>query len=448
MFLRSLNFRQLVSTAVIGLSLITYIFFCYCTERHEHISISLCVLGLFTFYVLLLKLDLSTRVMIKIGLVFRLIILISTPNLSQDFYRFFWDGQLILNGFNPYLNTPNQIIISKLISFPEMNEIYELMGSLSQNNYSNYPPIHQIITFLALLITDKSIITSIISLRLILILFDLGILFYGIKLLKKLKKPKNIIFIYFLNPLVILELTGNLHLEGVMVFFMILSFYHLYRKSEIYSGIFLGLSILTKLIPLIILPLFLFRLGLKKSIRFIVTITAVISTGFAPFINFKSLINYSESINLWFSNFEFNASIYYALKEIFKGFNIRLIDYMVYIIPISIFIVLTYLISMKKNKTQDILTQSLIILTTYLFISTTIHPWYIIPLIFLSCFTNYRYPIFWSFTIFLSYFSYYEIQVNENHFLLAIEYGLVIGILFYEIYFKKLNHHKLTDFNF
>ena len=60
MFLRSLNFRQLVSTAVIGLSLITYIFFCYCTERHEHISISLCVLGLFTFYVLLLKLDLST----------------------------------------------------------------------------------------------------------------------------------------------------------------------------------------------------------------------------------------------------------------------------------------------------------------------------------------------------------------------------------------------------
>jgi uncharacterized membrane protein len=376
--------------------------------------------------------------MVKIGLVFRLIILISAPNLSQDFYRFFWDGQLILNGFNPYLNTPNQIIISKLISFPEMNEIYELMGPLSQNNYSNYPPIHQIITFITLLITDKSIIAGIISLRLILILFDLGILFYGIKLLKILKKPKNIIFIYFLNPLVILELIGNLHLEGVMVFFMILSFYHLYRKREIYSGIFLGLSIITKLIPLIILPLFLFRFGLKKSIRFIVTITAVISTGFAPFINFKSLINYSESINLWFSNFEFNASIYYALKEIFKGFNIRLIDYMVYVIPISIFIVLTYLISMKKNKTQDVLTQSLIILTTYLFISTTIHPWYIIPLIFLSCFTNYRYPIFWSFTIFLSYFSYYEIQVNENHFLLAIEYGLVIGILFYEIYFKKI----------
>jgi uncharacterized membrane protein len=376
--------------------------------------------------------------MVKIGLVFRLIILISAPNLSQDFYRFFWDGQLILNGFNPYLNTPNQIIISKLISFPEMNEIYELMGPLSQNNYSNYPPIHQIITFITLLITDKSIIAGIISLRLILILFDLGILFYGIKLLKILKKPKNIIFIYFLNPLVILELIGNLHLEGVMVFFMILSFYHLYRKREIYSGIFLGLSIITKLIPLIILPLFLFRFGLKKSIRFIVTITAVISTGFAPFINFKSLINYSESINLWFSNFEFNASIYYALKEIFKGFNIRLIDYMVYVIPTSIFIVLTYLISMKKNKTQDILNQSLIILTTYLFISTTIHPWYIIPLIFLSCFTNYRYPIFWSFTIFLSYFSYYEIQVNENHFLLAIEYGLVIGILFYEIYFKKI----------
>ena len=439
MFLKSFNFKQLKLIFIICLSFILYGFFSYGLARHEHISISLIVLGLFILYILLLKMDLSISLLIKIGLLFRVILLFSVPNLSQDFYRFFWDGQLLLNGINPYQFTPNQLISSKLIPILEMNEAYEMMGNLSQNNYSNYPPIHQLITFLSCFIEQGSVFIYIIFQRIILILFDLGILYFGLKLSKEIGRPKRDLFLYFLNPLVIIELIGNLHFEGVMIFFMALSFYYLSKKKEIYSGLFLGVSILTKLIPLIIMPLFLYRLGFKKSIFFVLITIAVVVLGFTPFLNFEFLINYSESIGLWFSNFEFNASFYYALKKVLKFMDLDLIDYMIYVLPCSIFGVTIYLLSQKKIILNDILTQCLLILTIYTLISTTVHPWYIIPLLFISCLTNYRYPMYWSLTIFLSYWSYFQTEVVENYFLITVEYATIIGIMSYEYFIRNRN---------
>ena len=216
--------------------------------------------------------------------------------------------------------------------------------------------------------------------RLILILADLGILYYGRKLLGLLEITKNAIFIYFLNPLVVIELSGNLHHEGLMVFFMLLAFYHLKRKKLFYAAIFMGVSVLTKLIPLLLLPLFFHKLGSVKSLPFFGTIVGVIILGFSPFINLEFIVNYSQSIGLWFSNFEFNASLYYVLKIILKHFfKLNLITYMRFIVPLIMVSTLLYFMSRKQSKIQAIIMQSLWLLCAYFFISTTIHPWYLIP---------------------------------------------------------------------
>jgi hypothetical protein len=44
--------------------------------------------------------------LILISVLFRLLFIFSLPNLSQDFYRFIWDGRLILLGLNPFTNLP------------------------------------------------------------------------------------------------------------------------------------------------------------------------------------------------------------------------------------------------------------------------------------------------------------------------------------------------------
>jgi alpha-1,6-mannosyltransferase len=68
----------------------------------------------------------------------------------------------------------------------------------------------------------------------------------------------------------------------------------------------------------------------------------------------------------------------------------------------------------------------------YFFLSTTIHPWYVINFLALGVFTNKKYIYFWSFLVFLSYFTYSQINFKENYYLIFLEYAIVIGCFIYE----------------
>jgi hypothetical protein len=115
-----------------------------------------------------------------------------------------------------------------------------------------------------------------------------------------------------------------------------------------------------------------------------------------------------------------------------------------FIIPALMVSTVLYLYLKKEIKSKTIMKHCLWLLTAYFFIATTIHPWYFIPLVFLSCYSDYRYPIWWSLTVFLSYGAYSQTEVIENPYLLAIEYGVVLSVLIYESFKNssgKLKHH-------
>ncbi|PHN95746.1 mannosyltransferase, partial [Tenacibaculum discolor] len=115
------------------------------------------------------------------------------------------------------------------------------------------------------------------AMRSIIILADIGIFYFGRRLLKNLNRSPHLIFWYFINPLVIVELTGNLHFEGVMLFFFILSMFLLSIDKWKTAAMVIACSISIKLVPLLFLPIFLKYLGWKKSIVFysIIGITSI-----------------------------------------------------------------------------------------------------------------------------------------------------------------------------
>lgn len=438
--IRFLKSKLIWSIFLIILSSAQYICIGYIISREEHLSLGLCVTGLFLSYYVLLKHNFHTSYLIALGLLFRILFLWATPNLSQDFYRFFWDSRLILEGLNPYLWTPNELINSYGLTVSYVEQLWNGMGPLSQSNFSNYPPIHILPSVLTTLVFQESLIGNIVLLRLFLIAVDVGILIFGQKLLQTLNlSTKNILF-YFLNPLVIIELSGNLHHEGLMILFLVVSFYFLQRKKLFFSGLFMGLSILTKLITFLFLPLLIYHIGFKKGLQYYGTIVLVVLLGFLPFTELNFIVNYTQTIGLWFSNFEFNASLFYLAKTFFSHFfGLHLMHYMSFINPTLMGILLAYLLTKKEVVQTKIYKHMLFLLFGYLLLSTTIHPWYIITLIFLSCLTNYRFPLWWSFSVFLSYFSYHNGFVLEHNFWRFIQYGLVLVIVCYEIIkFQKI----------
>jgi hypothetical protein len=362
---------------------------------------------------------------------------VAEPNLSQDFYRFIWDGHLVANGINPYVYTPNVVMENLAIAIPNAQELYQGMGGLSAKHYSNYPPLNQLIFSLATFFGGKSILSSLVFMRGTIILADIGIFYFGRKLLKNLNQSPQLIFWYFLNPLVIIELTGNLHFEGVMLFFFILSMFLLSIKKWQLAALILACSISIKLVPLLFLPLFINYLGWKKSVVFYLIIGVTSLLLFVPFYTSEFVHNYTETLSLWFSNFEFNAGLYNVVKHTAVQFDAKpweLIRVYGQITPIvTIITVLLFAFLRKKQDLNTLLSSMMWVLAIYYFMATTVHPWYSIFLILLAIFTSYRFALVWSAAITLSYYAYSQPDFRENLWLLALEYSTVFGFLFYEI---------------
>ncbi|OIQ27408.1 MAG: mannosyltransferase [Bacteroidetes bacterium MedPE-SWsnd-G2] len=419
------------------LSIILYTLFAYYLERTEVFKMLL-LYGLlfFCFLKLYQTSKYNFKYAIGIGIVFRLIFIAAIPNLSQDFYRFIWDGRMIFEGLNPYLFTPESFISSGKFPVAQAQELYNGMGQLNASHYTNYPPLNQLCFTIAAYLSNTNILGAAIVLRSILLLADIGIVYFGQKLLKKLNLSKSLIFLYFLNPFIIIELSGNLHFEGLMLFFLVWALYLLHKRKLIYGAFIFACSIAVKLIPLIFLPLFFKYFKWRKSILFYAFVGMFCILMFLPFYSPQFIDNYSQTVALWFQNFEFNASIYYILRAIgysITGYNeIAIIGKL---LAITTFVFVIFMSLWRKNQsTNQVITNMLLVLTFYLFTTTTVHPWYVSSLVLLCVFTPFRYPLAWSFMVVLSYFAYITSDHNENLWLIGLEYIVVYSLCVIELY--------------
>lgn len=429
---------------ILGATLL-YLAFAYQLERSNFLKLLLLYSGLFyTAWRIVNHKTIAFWHLAGIGVFFRLLFLPAIPNLSQDFYRFLWDGRLMLQGINPYLLTPEMYLQNDQTTIvAQANELYSGMGTLNGSHYSNYPPINQLCFAIGALFTGKSILGSVIVLRVLMILADIGILYYGKKLLEKLNLPSKQIFWYFLNPFVIIELTGNLHFEGVMLFFVIWALYLIHNGRWMWAGVALGLSVSVKLLPLLFLPLFynyfirdgLFSKDFWKLKKFYWVVLGTIIVTFAPFLSSEFLNNFTSTIALWFQNFEFNASVYYIIRWIgFQTIGWNIIESVGKILPLVVIAFLLALSFFRKNHTTSKLITALLLgVSFYFLLSTTVHPWYIATPLVLSIFTKYRFPIVWSFMVMFSYSAYGPDGFQENLGLIAMEYIVVIGFAIWEL---------------
>ena len=436
---------------LVFLCMLFYIVFAYDLDRSDFIKLITLFGALFFISYKIIQINQDRFWLLAgIGIIFRLLFIAVLPNLSQDFYRFIWDGRLISQGISPYLFTPENYIEDASNSFGviinQAQELYNGMGSLNGSHFSNYPPINQLCFSIASVFTEKSILGSVVVLRVIIILADLGILFIGKKLLLKLHLNPNQIFWYFLNPFIIIELTGNLHFEGVMLFFLIASLYLLHQKKWLGAAFLLGISVSVKLIPLLLLPLYYkwfinnFNKGYFKLAGFYFIVLGTVTLTFIPFLSSQFINNFSETIFLWFQNFEFNASIYYIIRWLgFKIVGWNMIAIIGKILPLFIILFILLFSFYRKNKsTQQLITSLLFGISIYFLLSTTVHPWYIASPLLLSIFTRYQFSIIWSLAVMLSYMAYSADGVSENLWLVALEYFVVIGFFIWEVFqFRK-----------
>ena len=160
------------------------------------------------------------KIILGVGLGLRLALCFSFPRLSDDIYRFFWDGNLICKGYNPFAYLPSYFIDNQHFNNVINTDVYNKLNS--PNYYSIYPPVCQVVFAVAYFIFPKSVYGAAVVMKLFLFFCEIGTVFL---LLKNEKRhtffSKNAAILYALNPLCIIEICGNLHFEGAMIFFFL-----------------------------------------------------------------------------------------------------------------------------------------------------------------------------------------------------------------------------------
>ncbi|AEE49611.1 hypothetical protein [Haliscomenobacter hydrossis] len=381
---------------------------------------------------------------LALGIGLRLLLLFSVPNLSDDVYRYLWDGHLWLNGINPFVHPPSYYLQHPPLPAGLTVDLYSKLNS--PDYHTIYPPVAQGLFTLSCALFPKNMYASIVVMKVVVVLSELGSLRLLSLLLRRNGSPAPHILLYALNPLIILELTGNLHLEGLMIFFLLLSLWLLSKNSYSWATLAIAGSVASKLLPLMFLPFFIRRWGWPKwSVQYFMLMGLALLLLFMPMLSLAFLRGFGSSLDLYFQRFEFNAGIYYLLRWVFMvltGYN-----FILFLGPALSLFALYAIVKMAKAEVdlswEKLPVVMLFAFSMYLSTATIIHPWYLALPVAICVLTPFRFPILWSGLVVLSYSHYDGGLFQENYWLIALEYLGLAGYLWIELVVIKRGRTSL-----
>ncbi|MCZ6528506.1 MAG: hypothetical protein O6702_07240 [Candidatus Dadabacteria bacterium] len=320
---------------------------------------------------------------IGIGIILRVLMLFSAPILEDDYYRYLWDGAVTANGINPYEYSPEEVLGGTGIP-TELSELAEESGEIIHGiNHPEvrtiYPPIAQ--AFFALSYWLDS--WSLISWKLILIVFDLATLSLIFNALGILKLPSSYLIIYWWNPLLLKEIFNSAHLDVLVFPFVLSAIIMASQNRYIRSTVTLIIGMGIKLWPVFLLPILLRPIISKPKELLSALVVAAISIGilFLPIYlsgldNSSGFIAYGQS---WQNNDSaFRILIYISELSLdllhYETFHKYTVARFLVIALIAIWI--AYITLGKTFKNEDLFKKSLLIIAFVFLISPTQFPWY------------------------------------------------------------------------
>jgi hypothetical protein len=374
--------------------------------------------------------------LLLLGIVLRGCLFFFEPNWSEDGVRFLWDGELLRHGHNPYGLTPTQVLEQQGQGSGLSDQLFQDLNS--PNYYSVYPPLNQAFFWFGALIAQGSVDQGYLAMRCMLLLGEIVVFYLLWGLLVRFQLPGKQILLYWFNPLVILEVVGNLHFEGFVLMFLLASLGSLSRQKLGWSGAFWGLAVGMKLLPFLLAPAFFWWKGVRTSLQFWGMAAVVLVLAFFPLVYWNSWENFLQSLQLYQGKFEFNASLYYVFRAI--GYALAGYNTIGVLTKIGMGITLcgAVWLSWKRSTVTffEIPSVWVQLYLLYFLLQPVVHPWYLLPGLGLSILSRQWTFLLWSFGAIFSYQAYSQNPVQEQALFLGLEYGLVL-VGFYLDYFRK-----------
>jgi hypothetical protein len=339
----------------------------------------------------------SLKVIWGLAVLFRLTLLFSPPSLSDDIYRYLWDGHLLNLGINPYAFPVNS---------PALQPFDTPLRALVNHNWmaSPYLPAAQLLFGLLSRIAPQSMP----AFQITAVVLDLGVGWLVMDLLGMLGLARRHVLIYLWNPLVVVEFAHEAHIDAWMIFLMVLAFWLVARSANRYlSPIALAAATLTKGLPALLAPMFLRRWGWKGTALYALMVSgalAIFAVGAGWGLN--GILDGSGvfgALRIFLDRWNYNSGLYHWLEVALTGVRtpgavpvepatlepIRLARTISAALQIAAVLVAGWLAwrldtDQRRGSKQRILALlrlALLPLGAYVLFTPTVHPWYVTILI-------------------------------------------------------------------
>jgi alpha-1,6-mannosyltransferase len=329
---------------------------------------------------------------LSLAILFRATLLFTTPpTLSDDVYRYIWDGRLMNAGVNPYAHAVESPLLDRFDS-PQRH--------LVNNSWmaSPYLPAAQALFAAVYRIAPDSPL----AFQVAAVLFDLLTGWLVSDLLRRLGLPQARVLITLWNPLVIVEFAHGAHVDALMICLMVAAFWALVAaRSKLPSVVTLAAATLTKGLPALLLPVMTRRWGWRRTIVYAGLIIAVCLAfalgagwGLTGPLDGEGLFG---ALRIYAAHWNYNGGLYHWLEVGLSGYwtpgavppeivgwgPIRAAKIVV-AATLGLVLIAVWWKGRQCDDNLALLRLATVPLAAYLLLATTVHPWYvtlIIPLL-------------------------------------------------------------------
>lgn len=372
----------------------------------------------------------SPFVILLIASIIRSLFIPRVPELSDDVYRYLWDGLQVLHGNNPYAHAP--------ITFSSEGDFSaELIEKINHPQLVTiYPPAAQVVFAAGAAFTK-----SIMGIKMLLSIMDILSCAIVIAILNQLKRPASLSILYAWHPLPVIEVAASGHIDGAGTFFLLIALYCFIRamKDEATSfcpnfrsprvfaflcGGTLAMSALTKLFPFMFLPIFFLPLHKRERWAFGAGITISVLVLTAPFARYLS--NFFDTVVVYARDWEFSNVLFRISRDLTSSGAFTRIALWSLFFVVFLLLIANFRLKRKRGNGDrqsmdlesttlrstdtsrnigDLVVRTLyFLILAFLLFNPTLYPWYAVWLVCLFPFFSEPAGIVLSWTIFLSYY--------------------------------------------
>ena len=220
------------------------------------------------------------------------------PGSDDDIHRYVWDGRVQRLGYNPYLVVPAD---------PALNSLHT-----SETRTLNHPdvpspyPAGAELFFRAVTAINESTF----ALKVAFVLCDFAIVLVLLDILRRHREGLHWVLAYAWHPLLATDVAGSGHIDIVGAMFLLMSFAALGRRWRAVAAVTFGLAVAVKFLPIVLLPLYWKRVGIRDAILAII----VVGLLYLPFLNGNWIP--IGSLDAYIQSFRFNDPVFATLERV------------------------------------------------------------------------------------------------------------------------------------